>query len=209
MQPFLGPARLDMLNRVGYVVTESSTHFPEYVPFYLRTEEQIETFRIEIDRYRQNIAGKEKRYDALYRQAKKGTLPEFGRSFEYGSQTIHAMVTDRPARIYGNVMNDGLVTNLPAFSAVEVACLVDRNGVHPCHYGALPTPLAAMCGTQIQTYQLAVEAILNKSRRSVYHALMMDPLTHSKLTIDEIEEVVDTLVEKQRKYLGRYLGRKG
>ena len=61
---------------------------------------------------------------------------------------------------------------------------------------------------EIHTHQLAVEAILNKSRRSVYHALMMDPLTHSKLTIDEIEEVVDTLVEKQHSYLGKHLGKK-
>ncbi len=206
--PFLGTTRLDMLNRTGYVVTESSNHFAEYVPFYLRTEELIERYDLKIDQYRNNISGKEKRYDGMYRQAKKGKLPEFNRSFEYGSQIIHSMVTDEPCRIYGNVMNNGLVTNLPEFSCVEVACLVDRNGIHPCHFGELPTAVAAMCRMEIHVHQLAVEAILNKSRRSVYHALMMDPLTHSKLTIDEIEEVVDTLVEKQRTYLGKHLGRK-
>jgi alpha-galactosidase len=208
VQPFLGPARLDMLNRVGYVVTESSTHFPEYVPFYLRSDELIARYRIEIDRYRQNIASKESRYDALFRQAKGGTLPEFARSVEYGSAIINSMLTDEPVRVYANVMNTGLVTNLPERSAVEVACLVDRNGVHPCHFGELPTACAAMCCMQIHAYQLAVEAILNKSRRSVYHALMMDPLTHSVLTIEEIEQVVDTLIQKQRRYLGRHLGRK-
>ena len=206
--PFLGPTRLDMLNRVGYVVTESSNHFSEYVPFYLRTEGLIEKYDIQIDQYRKNIARKEKAYDGLYREEKRERLPEFKRSFEYGSQIIHAMVTDQPTRIYGNVMNDGLVTNLPAFSCVEVACMVDRNGVQPCHFGELPTSVAALCQMEIHLHQLAVEAILNKDRRAVYHALMMDPLTHSKLTIDEIEEVVDTLVEKQKAYLGRYLGRK-
>jgi len=127
---------------------------------------------------------------------------------EYGSQIINSIVTDEPCRVYANVPNTGLVTNLPEFSAVEVACLVDRNGVQPCYYGELPTVLAAMCRMTINVYQLAVEAILKKSRRAVYHALMMDPLTHSKLTIDEIEEIADTLIENQKDYLGKYLGRK-
>ena len=96
----------------------------------------------------------------------------------------------------------------PVSGAVEVACLVDRTGVHPCHYGALPTQLAALCMMNIHVHQLAVEAILKKSRRSVYWALMMAPLTHSILTIDQIEEVVDTLIEKQPQYLAKHLGRK-
>lgn len=208
VQPFLGPARLDMLGRLGYVVTESSTHFPEYGPFYLRNDELIEKYRIPIDQYRQNISRKEKTYGELLKKAKKGKLPPVKRSVEYGSSIILSMVTGEPCRIYGNVMNNGLVTNLPAFASVEVACLVDGNGVHPCHYGALPTVVANMCQMDINVHQLAVEAILNKSRRSVYHALMMDPSTHSVLTIDEIEAVVDELVEKQKPYLGKHLGRK-
>ncbi|NOZ22558.1 MAG: alpha-galactosidase [Planctomycetes bacterium] len=207
IRPFLGPARLDMLNRVGYVVTESSTHFPEYVPYYLRNDELIEKYRIPIDQYRKNIANKEKNHGQLYRNAKKGKLPEMKRSVEYGSQIINSVVTNSPCAIYANVPNAGLVTNLPDFSAVEVACLVDRSGVRPCHYGALPTQLAALCMMNIHVHQLAVEAILKKSRRSVYWALMMDPLTHSVLTIDQIEEVVDTLVARQPEYLGKHLGK--
>jgi len=209
IQPFLGPARLDMLTRVGYVVTESSTHFPEYVPHYLRDEASIRKYQIPIDQYRKNIANKERRYDEFYRNAKKGILPEMKRSVEYGSQIIHSVVTDEPCRIYANVPNDGLVTNLPYFSAVEVACLVDRNGVQPCAYGDLPTQLAAICTSNILVHQLAVEAILERSRRSVYWALMMDPLTHTKLNIDQIEDVVDELVEKQSQYLGKHLRKKG
>ena len=205
IQPFLGPTRLDMLLRVGYVVTESSAHFAEYVPYYLRNDELIKQYRIPIDQYRDNIARKEKNYDELYKNARRGKLPLMQRSVEYGSQIINSMVTDQPCRIYANVPNRGLVTNLPEFSAVEVASLVDRNGVHPCHYGALPTPLAAICQANIHVHQLAVEAVLNRSRKAVYWALMMDPLTHSALTIDQIEEVVDTLIDKQEEYLGKLL----
>ena len=208
IQPFLGPTRLDMLLRVGYVVTESSTHFAEYVPFYMRNEELIEKYRPAIDQYRDNIARKEKTYGQLYEQAKKHRLPPMKRSVEYGSQIINAVVTNAPCKIYANVMNQGLITNLPEASAVEVACLVDRNGVRPCYFGDLPTQLAAMCRMDINVHQLAVEAILKRSRKSVYWALMMDPLTHSVLTIDQIEEVVDTLIDGQPNYLGKIL-RKG
>jgi len=204
-RPFLGPSRLDMLNRIGYAVTESSTHFPEYVPYYLRDDESVEKYQIPIDQYRKNIAGKERQYRKLLRQARAGKLPPLQRSAEYGSQIINAMVTDEPCRIYGNVPNEGLVTNLPADSAVEVACLVDRNGVHPCHFGELPTMCAALCTSNLLVHQLAVEAILEKSRRKVYQALMMDPLTSSLLTLDQIEAVVDELVERQPEYLGKWL----
>jgi alpha-galactosidase len=208
VQPFLGPARLDMLNRVGYVVTESSTHFPEYVPYYLRDKKSIEKYRISIDQYRKNMVRKEKTYGDLYKKALKGTMPDMRRSVEFGSAIINSMVTDAPCRVYANVPNDGLVENLPEFSAVEVACLVDRNGVQPCHFGKLPTVLAGLNTTNILVHQQAVEAILEKDRRKVYQALMLDPLTHTLLDLDQIEAVVDELVEGQREYLGRYLGKK-
>lgn len=200
-----GPTRLDMLNRVGYMVTESSVHFAEYVPFYIRNQQLIDQYKLPIDQYKKNIANKEKNYLELVEAAKRGELPEVERSFEYGSRIINSMVTDEPCRVYANVMNTGLISNLPEFSCVEVACLVDRNGVHPCHYGKLPTQLAALCQMNINVHQLAVEAILNKDRRYVYWALMADPATHSQLTIDQMEQVVDELIAMQEEYLGEYL----
>ena len=204
-QTFLGPARLDMLRRCGYVVTESSTHFPEYVPFYARTDEQIEQYRVPIDQHKRNMANKEQRLKEFLAEARQGRLPPLERSVEYGVAIMNAMVTGEPVKVYANVMNRGLVTNLPANAAVEVACLVDRSGVQPCYFGDLPTQLAAMCQMDISVHQLAVEAILERDRRRVYWALMMDPLTHSRLTIDQIEAVVDELVDGQQEYLGEYL----
>ena len=201
----LGTTRLDMLNRTGYMVTESSVHFAEYVPYYLRTPETTEQFKLVPDRYKINIQNKEKQYQACIEQAKKGELEEQKRSDEYGSMIINSMVTGDPCKVYANVMNNGLITNLPEFSSVEVACLVDKNGVSPCYYGELPTQLAALCQMNVTVHQLAVEAILKKDRRYVYWALMADPLTHSVLTPDQMQEVADELIEKQGEYLGEYL----
>ncbi|OPZ22996.1 MAG: Alpha-galactosidase [candidate division BRC1 bacterium ADurb.BinA364] len=209
VQPFLGPTRLDMLNRTGYVVTESSVHFAEYVPYYLRTDELAAQYKVSVDQYKRNIESKTKTHEAFFKEAQKGKLPELKRSVEYGSQIIHSMVTGTAACVYANVMNQDLVTNLPRNSCVEIACLVNRNGVQPCRFGELPTVLAALNTMEINVHQLAVEAILKRSRRAVVHALMMDPLTHSMMTIDQMEDVVDTLVEKQKAYLGKYLGKKG
>lgn len=208
LSPMLGPSRLDMMMRVGYMVTESSTHFPEYVPFYLRDEEHIAKYRLKIDCYKSNLSFKDKQYNELYENAKKGILPDWKKSHEYGSVIINSMVTGETSRIYANVPNHGLIDNLPHWSAVEVASLVDKNGVHPCHFGALPSHLAALCTTNILVHQQAVEAILLKSRRKVYQALMLDPLTHTKLDLDQIEAIVDELVDKQKSYLGKYLGKK-
>ena len=233
--PFLGPARLDMLNRVGYVVTESSTHFPEYVPFYARTQELIDYYRVPIDQYKRNMENKARSAEDFYQKALADELPPVERSVEYGCRIVNAMLTNDPIRVYANVMNgaavstglgdvgssgarqsgarslgsgllgSGLVSNLPAFSAVEVACLVDAGGVHPCRFGELPTSVAALCRMEIHGHQLAVEAILERDRRKVYHALMMDPLTHSVMTIDQMESLVDELIAGQQEWLGEYL----
>jgi len=205
VEPALGPVRIDLFNRMGYIMTESSWHNAEYVPYYLRTRGLIKKYRLPIDRYYDNIVRKAKETKKLISQAKKGKLPPYQRSVEYGSRIIHAMVTNEPCRIYANVPNRGLISNLPEFSAVEVAALVDRNGVQPCHYGALPTHLAALCQMNISVYQMAVEAILQKNRQRVYQALMMDPVTHSMLTLDQMESLADELIAKHKKYLNRYL----
>ena len=204
-RPFLGPSRLDMLRRCGYVVTESSTHFPEYVPFYARTDELIERYRIPIDQHKRNMAAKEKSLKQFLEEARQGKLPPLARSVEYGVTIMDAVLTGEPVKVYANVMNEGLIANLPANAAVEVACLVDRSGVQPCLFGELPSPLAALCQMDISVHQLAVEAILERDRRRVVWALMMDPLTHSRLSLDEIEAVVDELIEGQQEYLGGYL----
>ena len=202
VQPFLGPTRLDMLNRIGYAVTESSTHFAEYVPYYARTDELIETYRVSIDQYKRNMENKSKAAEEFYRKAQNNELPAVERSVEYGCRIINAMLTNEPDCVYANVMNDGLVTNLPRFAAVEVASLVDRNGVHPCRFGDLPTVCAGLCQMEMAVHQLAVEAVLERDRSKVYHALMLDPLTHSVMDLDDMKNLANELIDGQQEWLG-------
>jgi hypothetical protein len=117
---------------------------------------------------------------------------------------MEAMETDVPFRIGGNVMNSGLITNLPAKACVEVACMVDRNGVQPCFVGDLPEQLAALNRTNINPQILTVEAALTLKKEHIYHAAMLDPHTSSELTIDEIHELCDDLIEAHGKMLPKY-----
>lgn len=201
----LGATRLDIMNRVGYMVSESSDHFPEYVPFYLRDKELIKKYGIQIDREKKGFLKREKKHSELIEGVRNKKLPEMEVSVEYGPVMINSMVTDQPSTVYANVINNGLITNLPQACTVEVLSVVDRNGVHPCYYGELPTQLAAMCSMQIYVHKLAVQAILNRDRKYVYWALMMDPATHSILNIDQIEQLVDELIENEKDYLKGYL----
>lgn len=203
--PQLGAARLDMARRVGYMVTESSVHFPEYVPYYLRSDELIRKYRIPVDQYKTNVGRREVKFEKVLADARKGILPALEPSVEYCSQIMNSIATDEPCTIYATVPNEGLIDNLPRFSAVEVKCVVDSHGIQPVKFGELPSQLAALCTTNILVHQQAALAILERSRRRVVYALMLDPLTHTMLNLDQIEELVDTLVDRQKKSLGAYL----
>lgn len=197
----LGRARIDLMNRFGYMVTESSQHIGEYVPYYLRTPELREKLDIHADIYKKNIAAKTVEFAKKVEMAREKTLPMPEPSVEYGAEIINAMVTNVPYKIYANVINRGLIENLPEDACVEVACLVDKNGVQPCRYGTLPMQLAMLCSAEIQVHRLAVEAFMRRDARYVYWALMADPVAHSMLTPDEIKSLTRELLEAQREYL--------
>lgn len=199
--------RYEMFKRLGYFVTESSEHFSEYVPWFIKRThpELIERFDIPLDEYirrcEEQIAGWEK----MRAQMQDPNTPtEVHPSVEYGSHIIHAMVTGEPARIYGNMPNYGVIDNLPYGVPVEVPCLVDRNGVQPVHVGALPPQLAALMQTNINVQQLTVEAALTRKREYIYHAAMLDPHTAAELTLDEIWAMVDELIAAHGEWLPEY-----
>jgi alpha-galactosidase len=126
------------------------------------------------------------------------------RSEEYGSLIIHSMETGQPRTVYGNVMNDGLIDNLPTESCVEVPCLVDKNGVQPTKIGKLPPHLAALMQTNINVQALTVEAALTGKREHIYHAAMLDPHTSAELSLDQIWSLVDDLIEAHGEWLPEY-----
>jgi len=126
---------------------------------------------------------------------------EVRRSCEFGSQIIFAMETGLPQRIYGNVINHGVISNLPDDCCVEVPCLVDASGIHPCYVGSLPIQLAALMQTNINVQGLSVGAAILESRDHVYHAALLDPHTAAELSTREIHAMVDELLEAHREYL--------
>ncbi|MCB0056807.1 MAG: alpha-glucosidase/alpha-galactosidase, partial [Caldilineaceae bacterium] len=126
------------------------------------------------------------------------------RSLEYGSQIIYGMETGQSQVIYGNVMNDGLIDNLPQDCCVEVPCLIDSNGVQPVHVGTLPVHLTALMQTNINVQRLTVEAALTGKREHIYHAAMLDPHTAAELSLDQIWNLVDDLLEAHGDWLPAY-----
>ena len=196
--------RYEMLKRVGFFVAESSEHFSEYVPWFIKEgrSDLLEQFGVPLDEYprrceRQIDSWESLRADLEDPDAKLEVSP----SDEYGSGIIHSMETGQPRVIYGNVPNNDLISNLPDGCCVEVPCLVDGNGIQPTRVGELPPQLAAMMQTNINVQSLTVEAALSGNREHVYHAAMLDPHTGAELDLDQIWALVDALIDAHGDYI--------
>ena len=225
--PDTNRVRYEMFRRLGYFVTESSEHFSEYTPWFIKQNrpELIEKFNIPIDEYLRRCEFQLQKWEQLRNRLEDPTTtfkvqdvhsehtddsPTDGsvrdedrmmeqmltikRSPEYGSLIIHSCETGQPRIVYGNVMNTGLITNLPECCA-EVPCVVDQNGVQPTYIGALPPQLAALMQTNINVQALTVEAILTGNKDHLYHAAMFDPHTSAELDLEQIHDLVDDLLD--------------
>ncbi len=190
--------RYEMLMRLGYFVTESSEHFAEYTPYFIRRDrpDVIERFNVPLDEYLSRCEFMD-RFWADMQTFFEGDEPiaDIERSHEYGALIIHSIETGKPRVVYGNVPNRELITNLQAGCCVEVPCLVDGNGIQPTRIRDLPPQLAALIMTNVNVQSLAVEAALTGKREHVYHAAMLDPHTAAELTLDEIWQLVDDLID--------------
>lgn len=189
--------RLDYIDKFGYYVTESSEHNAEYNPFYIKAgrDDLIEKFRIPLDEYPRRCVNQIAKWDEQRDALLAGGNVTHERSREYASRIMEAMVTNVPYKIGGNVINHGLIPNLPAEACVEVPCLVDRGGVTPTYAGPLPTQLAAMNSSNIYPQLLTIEAAVTGSRETLYQAAFMDPHTGAQLSMDEIVSLCDDLIE--------------
>lgn len=227
--------RYEMFKRLGYFVTESSEHFSEYVPWFIKRDrpDLLEEFNVPLDEYlrrcevqitawqfmKQKLENPEADLTDAFQKAmsKAGVaeahmplvvngfenMYEIKPSHEYGANIIHSIETNTPRVIYGNVMNDGIIDNLPE-CCVEVPCLVDKNGVQPTKIGKLPPHLAALMQTNINVQSLTVEAALTGKREHIYHAAMLDPHTAAELSLDQIWSLVDDLIEAHGDWLPEY-----
>lgn len=189
--------RFDYIKHLGYYCTESSEHNSEYNMFYIKPNypELIEKFNIPLDEYPRRCVSQIENWKKQKEELFNGGEITHKRSHEYASYIMEAMVTNRPYKIGGNVLNTGLITNLPQNACVEVPCLVDACGVTPTVIGDLPPQLAAMNNSNIQVQLLTIEAAVTKKREHVYHAAMMDPHTASVLSIDDIVKMCDEMIE--------------
>ena len=189
--------RFDYIDKLGYYCTESSEHNAEYNPFYIKQgrEDLIEKFNIPLDEYLRRCVRNENNWAARRDTVLRGEDLEHVRSKEYASRIIEAMVTDTPYRFGGNVINKGLISNLPGEACVEVPCYADSAGIHPAYVGALPLQLAAMNASNIYPQLLTIEAAHRGNRDYIYQAAMMDPLTGAQLSTDEIVSMCNELIE--------------
>ncbi len=229
--------RYDIFKRLGYFVTESSEHFAEYVPWFIKRDrpDLIEKYSIPLDEYLGRCEAQIKGWQVAQQTGLNPTpeaieafrrelaplkmmdrskgwavsalenINRVERSVEYGSQIIHSLETGTPRVIYGNVMNHGLIDNLPQGCCVEVPCLVDKNGIQPTRIGSLPPHLAALMQTNINVQALTVEAALTRKREHIYHAAMLDPHTAAELDLDQIWQMVDELIAAHGEWLPEYI----
>ena len=201
------PVRFEVMTQLGYFVTESSGHFSEYVPYFRKRDDLIDkydrgAYRGQTGFYADNWPMWRSGLDDWARRMIAGTSEiELRRSHEFASYIIEAKETDVPARIHGNVLNNGLIDNLPQDGCVEVACLVDQNGLSPCHFGYLPTQLAALNQAHMAVHELAVTSLLEGDREAAVHALMLDPLTAAVCSLEEIRRLFDELHEAEREFI--------
>ena len=198
--------RLEMMRLFGYYVTESSEHNAEYAPYWIKSQypELIDEYRIPLDEYPRRCVNQIEGWKKMYRELHDDPHLTHKLSKEYGSRIIEAVVTNNPIQIGGNVLNNGLITNLPGDAVVEVPCLVDRNGVQGTFVGDLPTQCAALNMTNINVQLLTVEAALLQRKDRIYQAALMDPHTAAELPPDKIVKLCDALIEAHGKMLPKY-----
>ena len=198
--------RLDYIKRFGYYCTESSEHNAEYNMFYIKSKypELIDRYNIPLDEYPRRCVNQIAAWKEEYaRILEEGAKPR-ERTLEYASRIMESIVTGMPIKIGGNVLNNGLITNLPSDACVEVPCLIDGYGIHPTHVGKLPVQCAAMNMTNINVQLLTIEAFMTGKKDHIYQAAMLDPHTGSELDIDTIVKMVDDLIETHGDWLPKF-----
>jgi alpha-galactosidase len=213
------PTRIDIMKHFGYFVTESSGHASEYMPYFRKTAEMVADELVpkytdpinhwfdsaRTGGYLRHCIERFKEYKQEYQNLLEGVkTTRDTRSHEYGSYIIEAMVTDKLAKINGNVPNHGLIDNLVDGCCVEVPCLVDGNGIQPIKVGQLPPQLAALNRTMVNVQSLIVEASLTGEKEAVVHAVMLDPLTAAVCTLDQIRAMVNELFAAQAHWLPQF-----
>ncbi len=198
--------RFEIMRNFGYYNSESSEHTAEYHPYFIKSThpELIEELNIPLDEYPRRCIGQIKGWKKQRDDIINNANLTHARSHEYASHIMEAVITNIPTEIGGNIINNGLIPNLPANACVEVPCMINRNGVNGCYVGPIPEQLAALNRTHINVHLLAIEAAATLKKEKVYHAAMMDPHTRSELTLDQIRSLCDDLIKAHGNMLPKF-----
>ena len=198
--------RYEYMKYFGYYCTESSEHNAEYNPFFIKDKypELIDKFNIPLDEYPRRCVRQIEGWENEKNNILQNGKITHTRSSEYASYIMEAVITNTPTKIGGNVLNTGLIDNLPSDACVEVPCMVDGRGINPCHVGRLPVQLAAMNMTNINVQLLTIEAARTKKKEYIYQAAMLDPHTAAELSIDDIVKMCDELIVAHGDYMKWY-----
>jgi alpha-galactosidase len=198
--------RYEMLTRLGYFVTESSEHFAEYTPWFIKRDrpDLIEKFGIPLDEYPKRCVEQIARWEREAKEYREANEIVVKPSHEYASQIVNSVVTGEPSVIYGNVRNTGFIPQLPDGCAVEVPTLVDDNGLQPTVVRDIPPQLIALMRTNINVQDLTVQALMTENVEHVYHAAMLDPHTGAELDLDQIWELTTDLLEAHGDWLPEF-----
>ena len=199
--------RYEMMKKTGYFATESSEHFAEYVPWFIKRDrpDLIERFGIPLDEYPKRCVEQIDRWKTELEEYKSADKIDVPNSVEYASEINNSVWTGTPSVISGNIANKGYIPQLPEGCAVEVPCLVDRNGIQPTRVDDIPPQLIAIMRSNINVQELTVQALMTENREHIYHAAMMDPHTGAELDLDQIWEMVDELIDAHGDWLPSWL----
>jgi len=201
--------RFEIMKYFGYFVTESTHHMSEYIPYFRKNPERIKELIPQRWDYLEICkSGWQPHYEKIKREINEEEPIIIEKSHEYAAPIIYSMETGNPCRINGNVNNDNLITNLPKDCCVEVPCLVDKLGIHPCFVGDLPPQLAALNRTNINVQELAVLGTLEKDPNKIYQAVMLDPLTSAILEPREIKKMVDEMFMEEKEWINIFKNKK-
>jgi alpha-galactosidase len=193
--------RVEIFRRFGYFPTESSEHSAEYVPWFMRHDDQVEQFRIFVGDYLERSEENLRELESLERDLATGTPFDTEPAHELASLFIHALETGTERELHVNIRNGGLISSLPDDCCVEVPCLIGADGPRPVAVGALPPQLTALNRTFLNVVELTVAAALEESRAHVYQAALLDPNTAATLTTAQTVAMCDELFEAHRDLL--------
>lgn len=199
--------RFQMMKYFGYYITESSEHYSEYTPYWIRKDspELIENYNIPIDEYPRRCIEQIDDWNTRKNEVIRGEGLAHEKTKEYGADIMNAVVTNTPICIHGNLINiGGYITNLTSEAIVEIPCMIDGNGVNPIHVGALPTQCASLNQTNINVHLMTIEAALTRSKQAVYQAAILDPHTSQELPVSKIIEMCDELLDAHKEWLPEY-----